>query len=92
MTFINNLKGYELTFAPKAKKALDSLPHTIAENIYTKLKELLSGQQNLDVKKLVRPGKPQYRLRVRDYRVVYVVYEEKILICVVEVGHRGEIY
>ena len=92
MTFVNTLKKYELTFAPRAKKALDTLPRVVSESIYAKLKELLSGQQNLDVKKLVRPGKPQYRLRVRDYRVVYVVYEEKILICVVEVGHRREIY
>lgn len=33
-----------------------------------------------------------FRIRVGDYRVIYAVYDDRLLIVVIDVGHRREIY
>ena len=33
-----------------------------------------------------------YRIRVGDYRVIYTIEDKILLVIVVEVGHRGEVY
>ena len=43
-----------------------------------------------DIKKLV--GQPLYRLRVGDYRVIFDVQKEKLIILILTVGHRSKIY
>ena len=37
-------------------------------------------------------GQEAYRIRVGDYRVVYAIADERLVILVVDVGHRREIY
>ncbi len=92
MTFINHLKGYQLSYALKAKKYLEKLDKKTALHIYKKLELLVSGNENLDVKKLVGKAEPQYRLRIGDIRVIYEVREHEVIVYVIEIGHRKEIY
>jgi mRNA-degrading endonuclease RelE of RelBE toxin-antitoxin system len=49
MTFLNNLKGYEIRFLIQAKKDLDKLDKKTVQKITQKLKELVTGSQNLDI-------------------------------------------
>ena len=37
-------------------------------------------------------GQDAYRLRVRDYRILYEVQEKILLVLVVKIGHRREVY
>ncbi len=37
-------------------------------------------------------GRDQYRLRCGDYRILYVIEDDKLVICVIKVGHRREVY
>ena len=92
MTFVNHLKGYKFLFAPKVKKQIRKLGVNVETKIYEKLDMLISGEQGLDVKKLANHKKPTYRLRVGDYRVVYEVYNKKVVILVIKVDHRKDIY
>ena len=43
------------------------------------------------VKKL-RDGDNLYRLRVGDYRVIYQIQEKRLIVLVIAVGHRAEVY
>jgi mRNA interferase RelE/StbE len=83
---------YRIEFTRQADKQLRRLPREVARNIFKKL-ELLAGNpyaQNNNVKKLVeRSG---YRLRVGDWRVIYEVEDDRLVILVVAVGARGDIY
>ena len=45
---------------------------------------------SLDIKKL--RGYPYHRLRVGDYRVIFQIDKGKLLILILEVGHRKKIY
>lgn len=48
-------------------------------------------QEGLAVRKLTGHGN-RYRLRVGDYRVIYRIDNDKLVIEVIEVGHRREAY
>lgn len=43
-------------------------------------------------KKLKGKFQDDYSLRVGDYRVIYSIQKDKLFICIIDVGHRREIY
>lgn len=92
MTFVNNLRGYSYIYSNKAKKSLKRIDFGIVLKIDEKLKQLISGQHGLDVKKLTDTSVPKYRLRVGNYRVIYEVFEERIVVIVVSIDHRQNAY
>lgn len=92
MTFKNNLKGYRIAYSNQAQKAIKKLSKNIASKIVEKLSDLVSGNENLDVKKLSGYEDARYRLRVGDYRIIYAVWEHQVVVYIIEVGHRREIY
>jgi mRNA interferase RelE/StbE len=83
---------YRLEFTKQADKALRRLPRDAAKLIVGKLEILAADPYapNNNVKKLVeRTG---YRLRVGDWRVIYEIEDDRLVILVVAVGSRGAIY
>lgn len=84
---------YEIEFTKKATKELKALDKKIACSLIKKI-EVLSKDpyaKNLDIKKL-RNIKNVYRLRYREYRVVYEINNHQLIITVIRVGARGGIY
>jgi len=82
---------YSIEFQPSARKALDSLPRTIQIRIGQALNALTKGPHPPGSKKL--SGKHDiWRLRVGDYRVLYTIERCKLVILVLKVGHRREVY
>lgn len=79
---------YTIEFKPKAIKDLDSLQPDIAKRIVEKVSRL---SQNLegDVKRLTN-FTPEYRLRVGDYRVLFEVEGNRVV--VYRVRHRRDVY
>ena len=82
---------YKITFSKQADKALRRMPRNIAINIGKKIKELANNPNAMrNVKKLT--DHPGYRLRVGDWRVIYTVNENELLIHIINVKTRGEAY
>ena len=81
---------YILIYSEKADKQLGKLPREIKERIIIALERLRIRPESCDIKKLV--GVEGYRFRVGDYRVIFDKEEEKLLIFVIEIGHRKNIY
>jgi mRNA interferase RelE/StbE len=82
---------YEITFSKDADKAMRKMPRNVALIIANKIKELAGNPSEMrNVKKLT--NHPGYRLRVGDWRVVYTVNDNELLIHVVNVKTRGEVY
>ena len=82
---------YELRFSLAAAKVLKKAPREVAVRIRLKLDELAVDPFNTpNVKKLT--DHPGYRLRVGDWRVLYLVEREVLVVQVVEIGHRKEVY
>ncbi len=80
---------YEVTFSDFADKQLSKLPLNIQNRIISTIKRCRIRPHN-HVKKLV--GSNYFRLRVGDYRVIMDIMENKLIIHVIEVGHRKNIY
>jgi len=80
---------YEIIFSQKAKKQLSGLEKNIQERIITVL-ERIRIRPEAYITKLV--GDPGYKLRVGDYRVIMDIDNNNLLILVIKVGHRKNIY
>lgn len=90
--FKNRFSGYKYIFSESAKRDLKKLDDQIKSRIIKKLDELTSGKEGLDIKNMVGKGPAEYRLRVGDYRVIFMERRQEIIIVVVGVGHRREVY
>lgn len=84
--------GYKLVFTHEASKDLKKLEHQVASKILDKIKELtLESINHLNIKKL-KTNAPLYRLRVGDHRIIYSIEHKKVVIYIVAIGHRKDIY
>ncbi len=80
---------YEIIFSQKAKKQLFKLEKVIQERIISALERIRIRPETY-VTKLV--GDPGYKLRVGDYRVIMDIDKDNLLILVIKVGHRRNVY
>ncbi|MEA3513995.1 MAG: type II toxin-antitoxin system RelE/ParE family toxin [Nanoarchaeota archaeon] len=81
--------SFEVTFSDFADKQLSKLPLYVQNRIVSTLKRC-QIRPHTHVKKLV--GSKYFRLRVGDYRVIMDILNNKLIIHVIEVGHRKNIY
>ena len=76
---------YEVTFSDFADKQLSKLPLDVQERVISTIKRCQIRPYS-HVKKIV--GSKYFRLRVCDYRVIMDIIDNKLIIHIVEVGHR----
>ena len=83
--------AYAVALSGRAEKELTALPARTQTRIVTALRKLAANpHQASGVKKLAGPA--AYRLRVGDYRVIYQLQDDRLLVLVVRIGHRREVY
>ena len=83
--------SYEVRLSHSAEKELTDLPKPIVPVFWEKIKALASEPKPKRSKKL-KGAEKAYRLRIRDYRIVYTVDDEEKLVIVTAVRHRREAY
>lgn len=82
---------YTVQWARKTVKQLEKLDRTAQKKIIIAVTKLADNPRPHGTKSLVtRPG--EYRVRVGDYRVVYEIHDDRLLVLVVAVAHRREAY
>lgn len=84
---------YALEFTSAARRQLKPIDQTTALRILHALSRLGDDpyREDADVKKLSGHD-DLYRLRVGSYRIAYMIDDGRLVILVVEVGHRRDIY
>ncbi|MBS3124144.1 type II toxin-antitoxin system RelE/ParE family toxin [Candidatus Woesearchaeota archaeon] len=80
---------YEIIFSDEATRQLQKLEKEIQKRIITTL-ERIRIRPEAYLKRLV--GYQAYRLRVGDYRVIIDLDQNKLMILVIKIGHRKNIY
>jgi len=95
------MSDYSLTFHPSAKKELFKLDHQAKIFVVQSLELFINNYdatyetemiKQAKVKKLKGDWQGFYRLRLRNYRVIYEKINEELLIHIVRVAHRKEVY
>jgi len=83
---------YQIEFLPSARKELSSLHRDAQKRIGRKIDSLSINPRPHGVEKLEGKRGSFYRLRVGDYRTLYEIQDEILLVLVIKVGHRREVY
>jgi mRNA interferase RelE/StbE len=85
---------YQLTFLPIAKKELAKLDFAIQKRIKEKLLLLCSNPETLknNIKPLKGKYEGKFRLRVNQYRVIFTIKDNELIITVIRIRHRKEVY
>lgn len=85
---------YAVEYTPKAVKELQKLDKPTRALIYGWIEKNLVGCENpyLHGKGLVENRRGQWRYRVGDYRLICEIQEQRVVILIVKIGHRREIY
>ncbi len=81
---------YTAVLTKKAQKQLDKLSDNIAEPIFEAIARLEENPRPQGYIKL--KGRDGYRIRVGNYRVIYDIYESELIVDIITLGHRKDIY
>ena len=81
---------YELQITPRAAKELSKLHKTDVEKVRTAIAALADEPRPAGCKKL--RGVEAWRIRIGDYRVIYEIHDDKLLVIVFRAGHRSSVY
>ncbi len=82
---------YQIEYTREAFKALRAMPRNVADVIRGKIEQLAADPFDAaNVKKLV--GRDGYRLRVGDWRVIYQIDGQRLIVHVLAIAPRGGAY
>ena len=84
------MANYKILIKPSAKKELEKLHRKELQKIVVKIKNLSSEPRPEGSEKLSADDK--YRIRQGNYRIVYSIEDDKLIVLVVKIGHRRDIY
>jgi mRNA interferase RelE/StbE len=82
--------SYRLSIKPSAAKDIEALPKTDRRRVIKRIKSLSENPRPPGCEKL--SGHDKYRVRQGIYRIVYSVSDEELIVLVVKVAHRREVY
>jgi mRNA interferase RelE/StbE len=82
---------YRIEVKRSAAKALKKIPKPDRKRISEKIESLAGELPSTEITKM-KGDNPFHRIRVGDYRIIYEVQDEVLVILIVKVGHRKDIY
>ena len=83
--------SYRIEVKRSAAKTLKKIPKASRKRIVEKIDSLAESPPNPDTTKM-KGNNPFHKVRVGDYRIVYEIQEDVLVILVVKISHRKDIY
>ena len=84
------MSRYRIELRPAAVRALRKLDPPVARRIHAAI-ALLAEDPRPPASRPLR-GRPAWRVRAGDYRVIYTIEDDVLLVVVVTLGHRRDVY
>lgn len=84
--------AYKIVYLDGVEKDLRRLDKTAASKILNRIETHLSQSPHELGKPLTGEFRGYYRYRWGDYRVIYKIVEREILVYILRIGHRREVY
>ena len=82
---------YKVEFKKSAAKALKLIPKSDQKRIARKIDSLAESPQDPNTTKL-KGDNPFHKVRIGNYRVIYEIQDDILLILIVKIGRRKDIY
>lgn len=84
------MESYRLVFKESVTKDLRGIPNQDVARILTRIEGLIEDPGPPGSEKL--SGQARYRVRQGVYRILYEIKDEELVVLIVKVGHRREVY
>lgn len=83
--------SYQVFLKPAAQRQLKKLTLVIQKDLIALIENLSEEPRPSGCKKL-KQRQNQYRVRSGDYRIIYSIEETSLIVRVIKVGHRRDVY
>lgn len=84
------MANYRIEIKKSAKKEIQNLPPPDLKRVVAKIQQLAANPRMLDSKKLT--SQEQYRVRVGQYRILYEIQDDVLVVMVIKVVNRKDAY
>ena len=84
------MASYKLVFKKSVAKDLRAIPNPDIKRLLSRIEALADNPRADDSIKL--SGQERYRVRQGDYRIIYEIHDDRLLVLVLAVGHRSKVY
>lgn len=84
------MAGFEIVIKRSVAKDLQAIPNADVVRILARIKSLRDDPRPSDARKL--SGREHYRIRQGTYRIVYEIRHLELIVVVIKVGHRRDVY
>ena len=84
------MASYKLVIRRSAGKEIEALPAKDRRRVVTKIQGLATNPRPVGCEKL--SGEEKYRLRQGDFRILYEIVDRELIVTVVKVGNRRDVY
>jgi mRNA interferase RelE/StbE len=83
--------NYTIQYKRSASEELLALPETQARKILSSINRLAEEPRPHGSKKL-KGSNNVYRLRIGNYRVIYTITDQILIVTIIKIGHRKSVY
>jgi len=83
--------SYKVEIKKSAQKEIRKLPQSVRMKIIQKINKLYSEPMPVGAEK-IKGYDNRYRLRQGDYRILYSIFKDRLVIMIVRVQHRKDVY
>ena len=83
--------SFEILFTEKAEKQFKKLQRDIQKRVQIKLLLIAENPRLIGSKKL-SGSEDIFRVRIGDYRLIYEIHDDKLILLFLAMGHRKDIY
>jgi len=83
---------FSVIYTSRAQKDLKHLPPEIAQNCIRSISKIKDDPFSFVKKLKGSKQSPLYSFRIREYRAIMSIEEDRLIVFVLEIGHRGSIY
>lgn len=84
------MANYKITIKKSAAKELQNIPKKELPRIVKRIQAFTENPRPTGSQKL--SAREQYRVRQGDYRIVYSINDKELVVNIVKIGHRREVY
>lgn len=85
------MAAYQIAFTPAAQRDLTALDPPTRRRVAHRIEALATAPRPPGAETLAG-GEGELRIRVGDWRVIYRVRDDELLILVIKIGHRSDVY